>query len=88
MRFFLFYSAETAVDVYAGTYGFLRYQDTSGNLKDIFLHIEDGNEWIPAPQYLWKVVHNKDTNEAVAFISVNDPHTAARPDAICTVNSY
>ena len=80
-----YFSVGNAVDVFTGTYGILQYNDTSSTRQDIFLYIQDSNEWIPAPQYYWKVVHNKETNEAVAFIGVNDPHTAEMPEEICTV---
>ena len=79
-------SLKSVVDVYSGTYGFLQYNSTSNTPQDIVLYNEDGNEWIPAPKYFWKVVHNKETNEAVAFIGVNDPHSADEPEKFCTVS--
>ena len=71
------------VDVYTGTYEWLRYPDKDGVEQPIFLYIEDGKRWIPAPKYYWKVIHNKATNEAVAFVGVNDPHTPERPEWLC-----
>jgi hypothetical protein len=54
-----------------------------GEKKTIFLYTTDEKEWIPAPEYYWKVIHNVDTDEAIAVIGVNDPHTEAAPERLC-----
>ncbi len=72
------------IDVYTGTYGILEYANVDDKMKNIFLYTANSKTWIPAPHYYWKVVHNKDTNEAVAFIGVNDPQTAAWPKKLCS----
>ena len=66
--------------VYTGTYGNLQYHN-----QDIFLYEQDGQEWIQAPLYFWKVLHNSIDNEAVAFIGTNDPHEPSPPIPFCEV---
>lgn len=57
------------VDVYTGTHGFLKYPDTNTlDEKSIFLYTEDGHEWIPTPNFFWKVIHDKEKGQAMAFI--------------------
>ena len=29
------------------------------------------------------MIHNRNTDEAIAFVGVNDPHTAKRPESLC-----
>ena len=39
---------------------------------------------VPAPLYYWKVLHDPQTDTAVAFIGLNDPHATAAPAPLCT----
>ena len=48
-------SLKSTIDVYTGTYEWLEYPDKDGVERPIFLYIEDGERWIPAPKYYWKV---------------------------------
>ena len=41
--------------MYTGTYEWLEYLDKDGVETPIFLYTEDGERWIPAPRYYWKV---------------------------------
>ena len=43
----------------------------------------------PAPKYFWKVVHNREANQAIAFVGVNDAHLSKhfhRKETIFTEN--
>ena len=64
--------------VYTGTYGQLEYLDTP-----IFLYTEDGDSFIPAPLYFWKVIHNEQRGEATVFVGLNDPHASGEPALMC-----
>ena len=70
ISFFLNLSKKSEIDVYTGTYGRLYYTSESGSRAYAELH---GSQF-PAPKYFWKVVHNKATNQAIAFVGVNDAH--------------
>lgn len=76
------------LDVITGTFGILKLPDVDGIDQDIFLYNEDGNTWIPAPLYFWKVVYSNARNEAVAFIGVNNPHESEPPVPICNVTFF
>eukprot|EP00095_Tigriopus_kingsejongensis_P006847 maker-scaffold176_size284796-snap-gene-0.14 protein:Tk06847 transcript:maker-scaffold176_size284796-snap-gene-0.14-mRNA-1 annotation:"duplex-specific nuclease" len=76
-------SLKASVKVITGTYGLLRFKNTIGKLRPFFLYTEDGNQWIPAPEYYWKVVHNEQTNEAIAFVGHNNPHSQQTPTPLC-----
>ena len=64
--------------VYTGTYGQLEYLGTP-----IFLHTDNGESFIPAPLYFWKVIHNAVKGEATAFVGLNDPHASGAPTLMC-----
>lgn len=42
------------------------------------------DSYLPVPKYFWKVIHNPTTNEAVAFVGVNDAHLTSKPSRICS----
>ena len=72
--------------MYTGTFGTLQYQNRLKTVDyGIFLYEQDGNKWILAPLYFWKVIHNPTENEAVAFIGINDPHETIPPVSFCEV---
>ena len=48
------YSVKSTIDVYTGTYEWLEYPGESG-VTPIFLYIDGGESWLPAPKYYWKV---------------------------------
>lgn len=80
-----FFSVNSALDVYSGTFGILQYNDTQGTPQDITLYNEGGENWLPVPAYFWKVVYNPLAHEAVAFVGLNDAHADAEPLPLCTV---
>ena len=65
---YLFCSLDKSLDVYTGTYGVLEYPDTSSVNQKIYLYTDNSETWIPVPQYFWKVVHDVENNEAIAFV--------------------
>ena len=69
------------LSVYTGTSGILQFPDTNNNNQDIFLY---NSEYVPAPLYYWKVLHDADTNTAAAFIGLNNPHESVAPLEVCT----
>ena len=50
-------------------------------LTPIFLF---NSSYIPVPEYYWKVVEDPQTNRAVVFIGLNNPHVKRRPRKLCT----
>lgn len=61
---------QTNVDIYTGTHGQLALVSSSGDLMPLYLSETDQ---IEVPEYLWKIVHNPQTNAAIVFISINNP---------------
>ncbi|XP_065213214.1 uncharacterized protein LOC135840541 [Planococcus citri] len=67
--------------IYTGTHKILSYKGQS-----IFLGGEN-SDILPVPLFLWKVVHDEQKNEAIAFIVVNDPYTTLEEkDFLCPPN--
>ena len=77
-------SSQSNVQVYTGTYGILSLRDVNNSNKRIYLYNEDGNKFLSSPLYYWKVVHNPDTNQAMAFVGVNNPYLTSSPTHKCT----
>ena len=64
----------------------MSYPDNNGNNVDIYLYLDGESRHIPAPKYYWKILMDETSNQAVAFIGLNDPHADdIHPDeAFCT----
>ena len=72
------------VAVYTGVHGRLTLPDASGALKEIYLFEDsDSRPYIHVPLHFWKVLHDSETNRAVAFVGVNNPHLTETPDTLC-----
>jgi len=71
------------ISVYTGTFGTLTYADSNNNEVDIYLYNEDGKQYVPAPLYYWKVVHDPISDTSAAFIGLNDPHATVAPVELC-----
>ncbi|KAG8232652.1 hypothetical protein J437_LFUL012612 [Ladona fulva] len=67
--------------IYTGTHGVLRLPDINNNLVSIFLLHGQNQEGVPVPEYMWKVVVDNQSNEAVAFVLLNHPSNTDRPIA-------
>ena len=50
------HSVKSTIDVYTGTYEWLEYPGESG-VTPIFLYIDGGERWLPAPKYYSKVCY-------------------------------
>ena len=77
-----------SVTVYSGTYGILEYPNDKNENTPIFILEDDGNWYIPAPKYYWKILLNEVTKEVSAFVGLNDPHAddILLEDAFCTTS--
>lgn len=64
---------DIGLDIYTGVYDRLRLIDERGEEQDIFLA---DNDLIEAPLWLWKVVENARTDQAIVFITLNNPFVA------------
>lgn len=58
----------TTIDVYSGAHGVMSLRVGHGR-KEIFLKPER----FPVPKYIWTVVHDKQTDRALAITVLNDP---------------
>jgi hypothetical protein len=69
------YAAKTrsTLSIFTGTLGQLRLKNLDSREVPIFLARKGDENFLPVPQYFWKLVHNAATNEAVAFVGVNGP---------------
>lgn len=83
------------VTVWSGTFDTLVYPDQNGNDVPIYIYLSNGKQYIPVPKYFWKVMHNERTDEVVAFVLLNDPHSEDIDDqhafcnSVCTaINGY
>lgn len=60
---------KATLTVYTGTHGSFRFGE-----EEVFLAADkSGNRSIPVPLVFWKVVHDEDGGQAVAFVGLNDP---------------
>ena len=59
-----------------GTSHNLQYKNKDGKRTDVKLYLKDDHDLIELPlhKYFWKVVHDVENNEAIAFVGINDPH--------------
>ena len=55
-----------------GTSHTLQYKNSKNRKTDVDLYYKDVT--IPCNKYFWKVVHDVEKNEAIAFVGINDPH--------------
>jgi len=58
--------------VMQGTSHTLQYKNSKGRKTDVDLYYKDVT--IPCNKYFWKVIHDVEKNEAIAFVGINDPH--------------
>lgn len=68
---------------YSGTHEYLKYPDSNNNPAPIFLYTATGKQYVPAPLYYWKVLHDPSKNTAAAFIGLNNPHAVSPPKELC-----
>ncbi|CRK98271.1 CLUMA_CG011633, isoform A [Clunio marinus] len=59
-------------DVYTGTHGVMKLNDTDGNEQEIYL--DPDNRKIPVPKIFYKILIDTSEKSGVALIGVNNPH--------------
>lgn len=62
------------LDVFTGTHGVLKLNDTDGVAQEIYLDVENG--MIPVPKIFYKILINVERNAGVVLIGVNNPHAS------------
>ncbi len=79
------------MNVHTGVLGRLTLPDEDGTMKELFLGCGDDLSSTPGlihvPLYYWKVLHDPDRKEAVAFVGLNNPHVEKAPATLCE-NKY
>jgi hypothetical protein len=60
------------LEVYTGTNGVLKLNDTEGIAHEIYLDDEDKK--IPAPEIFYKILIDKSRDAGIVLIGVNNPH--------------
>ena len=70
---------------YTGGFGTLTLADVNNVQQPIYLYFDaNNNGMLPAPKFYWKVVHDINTNTAVAVVGINNPYlTPTAADVIC-----
>ena len=88
LSWFHHYRHNGTVTVYSGTYGILEYPNDKNENTPIYILEDDGNWYIPAPKYYWKILLNEVTKEVSAFVGLNEPHSEDIPleNAFCTTS--
>ena len=60
------------LEVYTGVHGLLHSKHVNGTSVPLYLHANQTHRAIPIPKFYWKVVHEKTSNRAIAFVGSND----------------
>ena len=74
---------QKSIEVIGGTWGNLQYPNVEGELTDLYLNYlpEDlSDTFVPVPKYYWKVLHDEEAQEAVAFLGLNDIYAQGAAD--------
>lgn len=61
-----------SLDVYTGTHGAIKINDTDGTPQEIYLDAD--NRKVPVPKIFYKILINKSNNSGIVLIGVNNPH--------------
>lgn len=61
-----------SLDVFTGTHGVLKLNDTNGMEQEIYLDAE--NEKVPVPKIFYKILINTSEDSGVVLIGVNNIH--------------
>ncbi|KAG8237896.1 hypothetical protein J437_LFUL017044, partial [Ladona fulva] len=75
------------LEIYTRTHGVLKLPDVNGNPVSIFLLNESNKQRVPVPEYIWKVVIDRQESESIAFVMLNHPnhpqHSIQEPSPLC-----
>lgn len=61
-----------SLEVYTGTHGVLKFNDTDGTPQEIYLDAD--NKKVPVPKIFYKILIEKSTDSGIALIGVNNPY--------------
>ncbi len=81
-------TSSAGLEVVTGTEGKLAVKAQKTN-KDEELHLfenDNGDAFVDVPRHYWKVVFDRERNEAVAFVGYNDPHLQGEPEEMLCQN--
>lgn len=65
-----------SLDVYTGTHGVLKLNDTDGVEREVYLDVE--NRKVPVPMIFYKMLINKAEASGIVLIGVNNPHASIK----------
>lgn len=60
------------LEVYTGTHGVIKFNDTDGIAQEIYL--DNDNKKVPVPKIFYKILIDKFRNAGIVLIGVNNPH--------------
>lgn len=63
-----------SLDVYTGTHGILKLNDTDGVQREVYLDVE--NRKVPVPMIFYKMLINQADASGIVLIGVNNPHAS------------
>ena len=55
-------------------------------MRNVYLRLIASQKLLEVPKYYWKVVYNREANEAIAFVGLNNPHETKKPTLLCSPN--
>lgn len=61
-----------SLDVYTGTHGILKVNDTDGTPQEIYLDVD--NKKVPVPKVFYKLLIDRSNDSGIVLIGVNNPH--------------
>lgn len=61
-----------SLDVYTGTHGILRINDTDGTPQEIYLDVD--NKKVPVPKVFYKLLIDRSNDSGIVLVGVNNPH--------------
>lgn len=61
-----------SLDVFTGTHGVIKLNDTDGTEQEIYLDVD--NKKVPVPKIFYKILIDKSRSSGVALIGVNNVH--------------
>ena len=80
------YRLKSDIAIYTGTMDVLSYEDKGGADTEIYLWYKKYrgiSKAIPVPLYYWKILYNQSTNQGIAFLGLNNPHSEDVTDYLC-----
>lgn len=81
----LAHSTSSNLEVYTGVYGTTALKNSKDFQKTpLFLHTFKGKNLMPVPQLFWKIIYNRQTEQGIVVVGINNPHEInLNQDVIC-----